>query len=77
MPRLGMRRGQCFSLDRVRTATSKQTSMMVTSSQLTRPLVGPALIELSGTTVVVPPDYSVQRDRHGNFILNLAAIARS
>lgn len=42
-----------------------------------QPLVGPALIELSGTTVVVPPDYSVQRDRHGNFILNLAAIART
>jgi N-methylhydantoinase A len=32
-------------------------------------LPGPALIELSGTTVVVPPDYSVFRDRHGNFIL--------
>ena len=32
-------------------------------------LMGPALIELDGTTVVVPPDYSVRRDRLGNFIL--------
>jgi len=31
--------------------------------------VGPALIELSGTTVVVPPDYNVRRDRLGSFIL--------
>ena len=31
--------------------------------------VGPALIELSGTTVVVPPDYNVRRDRMGSFIL--------
>jgi N-methylhydantoinase A len=37
-----------------------------------RALFGPALIELSGTTIVVPPDYSVQRDRRGNFILNLS-----
>jgi N-methylhydantoinase A len=36
-------------------------------------LSGPALIELSGTTVVVPPDYSVMRDRHGNFILERIA----
>jgi N-methylhydantoinase A len=31
--------------------------------------VGPALIELSGTTVVVPPDYNVRRDRLGSFVL--------
>jgi N-methylhydantoinase A len=37
------------------------------------PLVGPALIELSGTTVVVPPDYAVHRDRHGNYILEPTA----
>ena len=33
------------------------------------PLVGPALIELSGTTIVVPPDYAVRRDSYGNYIL--------
>jgi N-methylhydantoinase A len=32
-------------------------------------LAGPALIELAGTTVVVPPDYRARRDRRGNFIL--------
>jgi N-methylhydantoinase A len=37
------------------------------------PLVGPALIELSGTTVVVPPDYAVHRDRIGNYILERRA----
>jgi N-methylhydantoinase A len=37
------------------------------------PLVGPALIELSGTTIVVPPDYAVQRDSYGNYILERGA----
>jgi N-methylhydantoinase A len=40
-------------------------------------LVGPALIELGGTTVVVPPDYSVLRDRLGNFILERQIDLRS
>jgi N-methylhydantoinase A len=38
-------------------------------------VAGPALIELCGTTVVVPPDYLVRRDPHGNFILEPAAAA--
>jgi N-methylhydantoinase A len=33
------------------------------------PVSGPALIELSGTTINVPPDFSVYRDRFGNYAL--------
>ena len=30
---------------------------------------GPAVIELGGTSVVVPPDYRAERDRLGNYRL--------
>ena len=32
-------------------------------------VAGPAVIELSGTTVMVPPDYRAGRDERGNFVL--------
>jgi N-methylhydantoinase A len=32
---------------------------------------GPAVIELGGTSVVVPPDYEAVRDDRGNFVLVL------
>lgn len=41
-----------------------------------KPISGGALIQLSGTTVVAPPDYRVWRDGYGNFILERAAIAK-
>jgi N-methylhydantoinase A len=34
-----------------------------------RPLAGPALIEESGTTTVVPPGFEAAADPHGNLVL--------
>ena len=35
-------------------------------------LAGPALVELPLTTVVVPPEWRLETDRHGSFVLEPA-----